>query len=140
MFPTVSSGPLRCTVKDEIVQGITLKKGTKISLSSWTMHHDPAYFNDPDTFNPDRFAEENRSKINMNAFRPFTSGMHQCIGYLFAYYEMKVILTELLRRFHFQVVPGHKVIPVEYVTLKPKHGLMMHVHPRNPASLSSPMS
>ena len=38
------------------------------------LHHDPKFFPNPYKFDPERFSEENRSNINMDAYLPFGIG------------------------------------------------------------------
>lgn len=44
------------------------------------IHRDPKYYPNPEKFHPERFSDENKSKINMNAYLPFGVGPRVCIG------------------------------------------------------------
>lgn len=49
-------------------------------LSIWSFHHDPQYFPEPEKFDPERFNEENRGKIDPDTYLPFGVGPRNCIG------------------------------------------------------------
>lgn len=44
------------------------------------IHHDPQYYTNPKKFEPERFSDENKSKINPSAYLPFGTGPRNCIG------------------------------------------------------------
>lgn len=43
----------------------------------------PKYFPEPETFNPDRFSDENKSNIVPGTYVPFGVGPRNCIGNFF---------------------------------------------------------
>jgi len=65
-----------------------------------TWHMDPRVFQDPDTFNPDRFTEMDKS--TQLAWRPFERGTRQCIGQSLAMEEMKMVLLLTVQYFDFK--------------------------------------
>ncbi|MGH7450284.1 MAG: cytochrome P450 [bacterium] len=63
---------------------------------------------DPDRFLPER-AEDRKHPFSLIGFG---SGPHKCMGKHFAYTEMKVVLTLLLRQYHLELsVPDPKPNP-----------------------------
>ena len=42
----------------------------------------------------------------MAVFRPFSTGPRDCIGKNLAYAEMRMIVSKLLYKFDFEVLPG----------------------------------
>lgn len=53
---------------------------TDIKNHNFSFHHNPEYFRNPETFDPERFGEENRRNINQAHFVPFGIGPRSCIG------------------------------------------------------------
>ncbi|KAI4255884.1 MAG: hypothetical protein L6R42_006509 [Xanthoria sp. 1 TBL-2021] len=53
---------------------------TVVSMSSWVLHHDPAYFPDPFEFKPDRWADAKKAQKLEKAFVPFGKGSRACLG------------------------------------------------------------
>lgn len=85
-----------------------IRKGENIWLPIWCFHRDPNYFPNPEKFDPERFSEKNRHKINTMAYMPFGLGPRNCIGSRFALCELKVLLYQIL--LHFEVSPSDKTV------------------------------
>jgi cytochrome P450 family 6 len=61
------------------------------------IHHDPDYWPDPGTYNPDRFSSDNSDKHHLYAFLGFGDGPRQCIGMQFAILQLKITLATILK-------------------------------------------
>uniref|UniRef100_A0A182LYC0 Uncharacterized protein n=1 Tax=Anopheles culicifacies TaxID=139723 RepID=A0A182LYC0_9DIPT len=83
-------------------QGVkfTIEKGALIFIPIVGMHFNPKYYPDPERFDPERFNEENKKKIQNGTYLPFGAGPRNCIGSRFALMEAKVVLYYLLLHFH----------------------------------------
>lgn len=57
-----------------------LEAGDVIWFPVLGIHRDPKYYTDPEKFDPERFNEENKTKINPAAYLPFGAGPRNCIG------------------------------------------------------------
>jgi len=81
MYPPAPAFGRRC-VKEYHVPGSDLKleQDCTISVPVNGLHHDPQFFPDPETFNPDRFSEDNKHNIQPFTYMPFGSGPRHCIG------------------------------------------------------------
>lgn len=73
---------LRVATQDYQVPGesLIIEKGQKIVIPSFSIHHDPKYYPNPNDFDPDRFTAEEKSKRPNGTFIPFGDGPRQCIG------------------------------------------------------------
>lgn len=57
-----------------------IRKGELLSVPAWAFHRDPELFPDPTKFDPERFSDENKHRINSMAYMPFGLGPRNCIG------------------------------------------------------------
>ncbi len=111
----------RAPIEDEELGGYFLPAGGRVFLSPWVTHRHPAFWRDPEGFDPERFADP--SAIDRFAWFPFGGGPRLCIGHAFAMMEGILVLATLASRFHLELVPGHVVTPEPLVTLRPKNGV-----------------
>jgi cytochrome P450 len=91
-------------------------------------------FDDPLRFSPDRFfMQEGREKTSPYQFFPFGGGARRCIGMALAYFEMKLVLAEIVAR--TDLVPLQKLPPRpvrKSITFAPEKGLPVHVRAHHP--------
>lgn len=103
-------------------------KGDSIWMCINNIHHDSRWYQQPETFNPDRWSEPpKRPKLG---FMPFGAGARMCIGQNFAFMEAVLTLATLLRNFRFHPA-STKTIQIEaWITLRPKSGIPIRVERR----------
>ena len=92
---------------------------------------DGSLWDRPDIFDPTRFLDKARDRIDRYAYLPFGAGPRGCIGSVFALQEATIVVATIIRTFELQVPPGHTVWPVHRVTLRPQGGLPMMVRSRD---------
>lgn len=54
----------------------------RVVIPIYGLHHDPDHYPDPETFNPDRFMDENKRTRHPYTYLPFGEGPRACIGTL----------------------------------------------------------
>jgi cytochrome P450 len=122
----------RRAIEDDVVGDYRVPAGALVMVSPWVTHRHPALWSNPEGFDPDRFAPEHERARPKYAYFPFGGGPRLCIGNNFAMMEAEIVLANLLQRFSPALVPGHPVEPDPMVTLRPRHGIRMHLHPTRP--------
>lgn len=106
------------------------------------MQRNPLVYPDPNTFKPEQFqlASENEDESFTNkrhpyAFVPFSAGPRNCIGQRFAMFEMKEVLSWILRKFRISLPPSSLSYDTEIgtyfeLTMKPIGGVCLIFTPR----------
>ncbi|XP_064071914.1 uncharacterized protein LOC113394864 [Vanessa tameamea] len=93
---------------DNAEKDFIMRKGEVLWIPMWCFHHDPKYFPNPYKFDPERFSNENKHKINPMAYMPFGLGPRNCIGSRFALCEIKALLYQIL--LHVEIYPSEKTV------------------------------
>ena len=123
----------RYTAKDVELASEHIKAGTLIGLPIYVIHRHRKLWDDPDRFDPSRFAPEREAGYSRYQFMPFGAGPRICIGAAFALIEATVMLATLVRAARFESPPGQEPIPVSRVVLLPKDGMPLQVTMRDRA-------
>jgi sterol 14-demethylase len=106
---------MRLVLRDFEYQDRVLPAGDLAMVAPAVTHRLPHIFRDPDRYDPDRFApsrEEDRR--TQYALIGFGGGKHRCIGSGFAYQQIKLIWTVLLRDFDLELASADH--PPDYST------------------------
>jgi cytochrome P450 len=91
------AGTPRLLKKDLAVDGYRLEAGTVAVVSFYAMHRDPNLWDDPLTFDPDRFLPERSQGRSRWQYLPFGGGPRSCIGDHFAMLEATLALATIIR-------------------------------------------
>ncbi len=118
--------------EDVEVNGKFVPKGSLVSLMVYGMHHDPRWWEDPETFQPERFAPENEDRFHKRAYLPFGGGPRVCVGNSFATMEGRLLIATIAQRYKFTLAPDARIDKEALVTLRPRHGMPMIAHLRKP--------
>lgn len=115
----------REAIEEEELAGHRIPAGTVIMIAPWTMHRDPALWERPAQFDPDRFAPERIAQRSRYAYLPFGDGPRICIGKAFAIMESKLVLAMIAREARLELEPARRIDPEPSVTLRPRGGMPM---------------
>lgn len=129
LYPPVYTIPRRTAAADHLGEH-PLEKGENLVIPIHLLHTDPAYWEEPQRFQPERFAAGRLSEDQKKAYCPFATGQRKCIGANFAILEMLTAFATLGQKFRLRLVADHPVIPQPAITLAPKYGLKMNVEQR----------
>ena len=120
-----------------------LPKNVTAILNIYGMNRNSLVYPDPDAFKPERFEflekNDEGSKTTLvrhpYAFIPFSAGPRNCIGHKYAMFELKVMLSWILRKFQFSLPSNQLSFDNEIetsfeLTLKPVGGIPLIITPR----------
>ncbi|KAM4871576.1 cytochrome P450 4A6-like [Thomomys bottae] len=105
--------------------GRSLPKGVSVSLSFYSLHHNPRVWPNPELFDPFRFAPD--FLRHSHSFLPFSGGSRNCIGQHFAMNELKVAVALTLLRFELLPDPTRVPILIPRLVLKSKNGIHLRL-------------
>ncbi|XP_077527798.1 cytochrome P450 3A43-like [Haemaphysalis longicornis] len=108
MYPPTITFTTRCAEKDYQCGQYLIKKGISVLIPVYQLHHDPLWWVDPETFDPDRFSPKNKHLINSVAYQPFGLGPRMCLGYRLALLELASVTTQVLRHFRITLGPSQR--------------------------------
>ncbi len=117
----------RSALADDRVAGYRVPRGSLVMIAPYVLHRHRTLWTDPDSFDPDRFMPDRRGAIDRFAYLPFGAGPRVCIAASFALQEAVIVLARLTAAVRLDLRPGHDVVPVHRVTLRPSGGLPMRV-------------
>ena len=117
----------RSAVAEDEVAGFRIPKGSLVMIAPWVLHRHKRLWRDPDRFDPSRFLPGAREAIDRFAYLPFGAGPRVCIGAAFSLQEAVLVLARIAAALRLELRPGHAVMPVHRVTLRPSGGLPMTV-------------
>ncbi|KAF2820194.1 cytochrome P450 [Ophiobolus disseminans] len=81
--------------------GYKLPKDAVIIPALHHIHNNPALWDNPQQFNPDRWETDAVKNRHKAAYIPFAMGPRMCIGFNFALQEIKIFLPKLIWRYNF---------------------------------------
>lgn len=122
----------RNAVAEDSIGGYAIPARAPILLLPYVTHRHPAFWQDPERFDPTRFAPEQIATRPRYAYVPFGGGPRQCIGNTFALTEAQLILATVAQQYRAILVPGQKVSPEPLITLRPRNGLLMRLQRKEP--------
>ncbi|KAI1272216.1 benzoate 4-monooxygenase cytochrome P450 [Xylaria sp. FL0933] len=101
--------------KPLVVDGHVIPRGTQVGVNIYALHHNPEYFPDPFTYNPDRWlSPSTKGKPSVgeepqisdvkyhSAFIPFSLGARGCAGKALAFAEVSLAMARTLWYFDFE--------------------------------------
>ena len=107
----------RQVVKDFKLCGYQLKKGDM--AFQFLLQYQSAFFKDPFKWAPERFSEEARKNLPYTMQIPFSHGQRGCIGKYLGEIMVKLIVSEMVKNFKFEVEEGY----VMKLAMKPIYGV-----------------
>jgi cytochrome P450 len=94
LYP-VAAAVARRLKQPATIAGYSLPAGVLVAPSIYHIQRDPKVWPDPLKFDPTRFVDK---KPRPTEWLPFGGGVRTCLGMAFSLYEMKVVLSTVLRR------------------------------------------
>ena len=116
----------RIALQDHEILDFKIRKGTIVRPDFMTTMSDERHFESPEQFKPDRWISSEQ-KLDPYAFIPFSAGPRSCIGQNFAIMEAKIIISELLNKFSYNIDEKFKLSMTFVGFYRPAGEIMLHL-------------
>jgi len=133
----------RMALADDRAGDVFIPRGSTVVVLIYGVHHSPQYWENPESFDEERFSKANEKCHTPFAHLPFGAGPRGCIGGNYAMLQILMILSVLLRKYDFRLVPGQTIEARPMVILRPEHGIRMtfsEAIPRDAGRLSKSLA
>ena len=120
----------RDAVADDDLDGVRIPTGTRTIAFAYATHRHPAFWDEPERFDLDRWLPEREAEHHAHAYHPFAIGPRICLGNNFSLLETHVMAAMLARRFKLRLKPGHVPQFDLLGTLGSRNGLPMLIEAR----------
>ena len=121
----------RRSINADTIGAHAIPANTDVFLSPYLIHRHPTFWDQPEKFDPDRFAVSQTAQRNRFCYLPFALGPRACIGEHFAMIEMVVHTALLARRLRLRYLAEQPVEMECQVNLRPKHSIVMQPEERS---------
>ena len=115
----------REAVADDRVGDLEIPRGSMVIVYVYGAHHAASRWQDPESFDTNRFTKANDKQRTPFTYLPFGGGPRGCIGGHYAMLQILMILSDLLRKYDFQLAPDQEIKARPMVILRPKNGIRM---------------
>lgn len=125
----------RKTLADDVVpledgRSLHVPKDCTVMLCTYSVHRREKYWNDPESFTPERFTQDEIKKRPKCAWFPFGGGPRLCLGFRFAEVESVIALAMVYQKYDMHLIPGQGIRPEPIITLRPDRPVWFRVTPR----------
>ncbi|CAG8787969.1 4505_t:CDS:2, partial [Racocetra persica] len=138
----VSPYTVKISDETENIGGYDFPSGTKFWVDHQGLCNNPDIWNNPETFNPDRFLTKNHggssevSELQKFAFTPFGCGLRGCAGKTIAPIMMKTVVVILYRKYNIELVKKDEMIKYYFTAMHKVYDLNVKVSLRDVSSFS----
>jgi len=129
LYPPPWVLPRSATGEDEI-GGYHIPAGSVVYVCPYITHRHPAFWDNPEGFDPERFSPDRQNPSVREAYLPFGGGPHLCIGNDFAMLEAQLIIARVTQKYLLDMAPGSVAEPEPLTALRPRYGMFMTIRPR----------
>ncbi|MGL4617631.1 MAG: cytochrome P450 [Chroococcidiopsis sp.] len=123
IYPVVAFTFPRITVRSVNLRGYHVTSGTYVLPCIYLTHRREDLYPQAEKFQPERFLNR---KYTSYEFLPFGGGSRQCLGQVFALFEMKLILATILLNYQLKLEEKTPVAPARRgFLMSPQGGVKM---------------
>ncbi|XP_040072256.1 cytochrome P450 3A6-like [Ixodes scapularis] len=109
MHSSPSGFVTRLAEKDIDTGSVVIPKGVSILIPTYILHKDSELWEDPERFDPERFAPGNNKPVEVDsiAFQPFGAGPRNCFAMMFSKVILMLLLAKVLSEYRLVLNDDH---------------------------------
>lgn len=130
LYPPAPGLSNRAVLEDDEICGVKVRKGTQVAVIPWVVHRHRTLWDNPETFDPERFSPERSQGRHRFSYIPFGGGPRICIGMALAMTEASLLLATMAQKFRMRLVSGQDIVLQHRITMRPRDGIKMILSPR----------
>jgi cytochrome P450 len=130
-------GFTRAAVEEDTLGAYRIPKGALLAIAPWVNHRLPAYWAEPDRFDPERFAPEHAKSRDAYHYFPFGGGPHLCIGKHLSLFKLKLAVAMIAQRYRLVREHSGPIATEARISLRPKTAIPVRVERRAAVSVAS---
>jgi cytochrome P450 len=115
---------------DVTLSGYDVDAETTIMLPQWGVHRSERFYDDPETFDPERWAPERAGDRPRFAYFPFGGGPRHCIGKHLAMLEARLIIATTASEYRLEFLGDTPLDLLPSLTVHPRQEMRMEVTER----------
>jgi len=120
----------RKALEEDTIGKYHIAAGTDIAISPYYIHRNKSFWDEPESFDPERFSTESEKQYNKYAYIPFSAGPRRCIGDFFGIVEAQIHFGLMTRFFTLEYVEDKPIELEPAVNLRTKHPIHMRIKSR----------
>ncbi|VVC41082.1 Cytochrome P450, conserved site,Cytochrome P450,Cytochrome P450, E-class, group I [Cinara cedri] len=94
------------------LKNYTIPQNTVLGIFPYILHKNEKIFTNPEEFIPERFLDESNKEAFLFGYLPFSAGPRNCIGQKYVMYQMKTILSTILRKSKIETLAKREDIQI----------------------------
>lgn len=122
---------------DDVLCGYRVPAGSRVLVSVWSTHRDPAVYEDPLEFRPERWLGDAPKERPRFSYLPFGGGRRACVGQGFAILNAQILGAMIAQRYSFEPDRSKSVKLELTITTRPQDGVPVFAHRRTPARIEA---
>ncbi|MDS0259020.1 cytochrome P450 [Haloarcula sp. S1CR25-12] len=113
------------------LSGYPVESGMTLMLPQWGVHRSERFYEDPDTFDPERWKPDRANDRPRFAYFPFGGGPRHCIGKHLAMLEAQLIVATTAQQYRLEFLGETPLELMPSLTAHPRQEMSMRVVERN---------
>jgi len=101
LFPAINMLHRYCSETITTSNGKVIPKGCQVYIPAYNIQRNPAFWPDPDKFDPERFGPNAKVPFDPATYLAFGNGPRMCPGKQYSHIKIKMALIGMLREFKF---------------------------------------